>query len=276
LFDIKYSVRILYCYLYSPAKMQNQLSKMEHQICVLIIDSDSKSVIHIQNVLNENSLIKKIDVAMDSKIALEKVIDSVPDVVLMEFPFKDKTISELYKFINTKLPETTVVFISETKEDAVHSIHHGVYHYLLKPVQKDKLNKIIGQVNLLKQNSVQLKIKKFFEKTTEEKRLMFYTSKGYVLIDPEEILFCKADGIFSEMYLTKNRIEIIYLFLSRIEEMLDSSEFIRSNRKYLINQKYIRKVFKNNNSILIFNEGKEYIVKGSKQHIKSLTRLNTD
>jgi DNA-binding LytR/AlgR family response regulator len=249
---------------------------MEHKICVLIIDSEPKSVIQIQEILNENSLVDRVEVATDSEMALKKVIDSNPDVVLIELPFKDKTINELYKFIKTKLTETTIVFISESKDNAAQAIQNGVYHYLLKPILKDKLNKIIGQVLLIKQNSVQLKIKLIIEKSTVEKRLMFYTSKGYILIDPEEILFCKADGIFSEMYLTQNRTEIIYLFLSRIEEMLGSSEFIRSSRKFLINKKYIRKVFKNNNSILLFHEGKEYIVKGSKQHIRNLTKLNSD
>lgn len=249
---------------------------MEHKICVLIIDSEPTSVIHIQEILNENALIDRIDVATDSDMALIKIIDFTPDIVLMEFPFRDKTINELYKFIKTKLTETTVVFISESKDNAAQAIQHGVYHYLLKPILNDKLDKIIGQILLLKQNSVQLKIKQVIEKSTEEKRLMFYTSKGYVLIDPEEIIFCKADGIFSEMYLTQNRKEIIYLFLSRVEEMLSSDDFIRSSRKFLINKKYIRKVYKNNNSILLFHEGKEYIVKGSKQHIRNLTKLNPD
>jgi len=249
---------------------------MEHKICVLIIDSEPKSVFHIQEILKENSSIDRVDVASDSDMVLKKVIEFTPDVVLMEFPFRDNTINELYKFIKTKLTETTIVFISESKDNAAQAIQHGVYHYLLKPILNDKLNKIIGQVLLLKQNSVQLKIKQVIEKSTEEKRLMFYTSKGYVLIDPEEIIFCKADGIFSEMYLTQNRKEIIYLFLSRVEEMLGSDDFIRSSRKFLINKKYIRKVFKNDNSILLFHEGKEYIVKGSKQHIRNLTKLNTD
>lgn len=249
---------------------------MEHKICVLIIDNEPKSVIHIQKILNENTSIERVDVAVDSDTVFLKVINSVPDVVLMEFPFKNSAISELYKFIKTKLTETTVVFFSESKDNAAQAIQTGVYHYLLKPILKDKLNKIIGQVLLIKQNSVQLKIKQFIEKSTEGKRLVFYTSKGYLLIDPEEILFCKADGIFSEMYLTQNRIEIIYLFLSRVEEMLSSGEFIRSSRKFLINRKYIRKVFKNDNSILLFHEGREFIVKGSKQHIRNLTKFNTD
>jgi len=249
---------------------------MEHKICVLIFDSDPESIIQIQEILNENSLVDRVEIASKSEIAILKVIDFIPDVVFFEFPFKDKTSSDLYKFIRTRLTDTTIVFTSNSKENAALAIQNGIYHYLLKPIIKDKLNKIIEQVLLIKQNSIQLKLKQVIEKSTEEKRIMFYTSKGYVLIDPEEIIFCKADGIFSEMYLSSNQTEIIYLFLSKVEEMLSTDDFLRSNRKYLINKKYIRKIFKHNNSIQLFHDGKEYIVKGSKQHIRNLTKLNTD
>jgi DNA-binding LytR/AlgR family response regulator len=249
---------------------------MEHKISFLIIDSEPKSFNQIQEILNENSLVGKVDFASDSETALVKIIDSNPDIILMEFPFKDSSVNELYKFFKTKLTETTIVFVSESRDNAVQAIQNGIYHYLLKPIAKDKINKIIGQVRLIKQNSVQHKIKSFIEKSTEEKRMMFYTSKGYILIDPEEIIFCKADGIFSEMYLIHNRKEIIFLFLSRIEEMLGNVDFIRSGRKYLINKRYIRKIYKNNNSILLFHDGNEYLVKASKHQIRNLSKLNID
>jgi DNA-binding LytR/AlgR family response regulator len=85
-----------------------------------------------------------------------------------------------------------------------------------------------------------------------------------------------ADGILTEMHLTQNRMEIIYRFLSKVEELVESVDFMRASRKYLINKKYIRKVIKSNNSIVLSHDGKEYIVKGSKQHIRNLTKFNTE
>lgn len=249
---------------------------MEHKICVLIIDSEMESVNYLKEILEQNSSISGIDYAEDSDQALLKVIEFIPDIVFIQFPSRGKAVAEFLKFIQTKLAETTIVFVSESKESAVHAIRNGVFHYLLKPIQREELYKIIDKVQLTKQNNVQFKIKKIIEKSTEEKRLLFQTSKGYVLIDPEEILYCMADGILTEMHLTQNRIEVIYLFLSKVEELVDSNDFIRSSRKYLINKKYIRKVIKSNNSIVLFYDGKEYIVKGSKQHIRNLTRFNTE
>lgn len=249
---------------------------MEHKICVLIIDSETESVNNLREILEQNSSISGIDYAEDSDQALLKVIDSTPDIVFIHYPSRGKAVAEFLKFIQTKLTETTIVFVSESKESAVHAIRNGVFHYLLKPIQSEELYKIIDKVQLIKQNNVQFKIKQIIEKSTEEKRLLFQTSKGYILIDPEEILYFMADGILTELHLTQNRMEIIYLFLSKIEELVDSNDFMRSSRKYLINKKYIRKVIKSSNTIVLFHDGKEYIVKGSKQHIRNLTKFSTE
>lgn len=249
---------------------------MEHKICVLIIDSETESVNYLKEILEQNSSISSIDYAEDSDRALLKVIDSTPDIVFIHYPSKGKAVAEFLKFIKTKLTETTIVFVSESKESAIHAIRNGVFHYLLKPIQNEELYKIIDKVQLTKQNNVQFKIKRIIEKSTEEKRLLLQTSKGYILIDPEEILYFMADGILTEMHLTQNRMEIIYLFLSKVEELVESVDFMRASRKYLINKKYIRKVIKSNNSIVLSHDGKEYIVKGSKQHIRNLTKFNTE
>jgi DNA-binding LytR/AlgR family response regulator len=249
---------------------------MEHKICVLIIDSETESVNYLKEILEQNSSISSIDYAEDSDQALLKVIDSTPDIVFIHYPSKGKAVAEFLKFIQTKLTETTIVFVSESKESAIHAIRNGVFHYLLKPIQNEELYKIIDKVQQTKQNNVQFKIKRIIEKSTEEKRLLLQTSKGYILIDPEEILYFMADGILTEMHLTQNRMEIIYLFLSKVEELVESVDFMRASRKYLINKKYIRKVIKSNNSIVLSHDGKEYIVKGSKQHIRNLTKFNTE
>jgi len=157
---------------------------MKHKICVLIIDSDHRSSTQLQEILKENSLVDRVEIASTAEMALLKVIDFIPDAVFFDFPFKDKTSGDLYKFIRTKLTETTLVFTSDSKENAALAIQSGIYHYLLKPIIKDKLNEILEQILLIKKNSVQLKLKQVIEKSAEEKRLMFYTSKGYVLVDP--------------------------------------------------------------------------------------------
>lgn len=248
----------------------------EHKICILIIDSEPKSLKRTIKMIQANTLVLEVGSATDSDEALLKIINSNPDVVLLEYPTKGKAGNELIKFIKTKLTETTIVYVSKSKEYAENAIRNEVFNYLLNPVSKVELEKIINKVALIKQNNIQARISQIIEKFPEEKRLRFQTTRGYLIIDPEEILFCKADGMNTKLYLTNSRIEYSFLFLSKLDEILSKFNFIRVSRSYLINRKYIRKLYRGNNTICLSAEGKEYEIKSSKQHIRNLSNFDTE
>lgn len=249
---------------------------LKHNICVLIIESEPESLQQTKELLLANPLVSNVESAIDTDQALLKIIDCNPDLVLLEYPTKGKAEKELIKFIQKILTLTTIVFVSSNKEYAASAIRHGVYNYLLKPVSKQELGKITTKVNLIKQNNTQSRINQIIEKTPLKTRLKFQTTKGYLIFDPEEILYCKADGFCSELYLTNNRVEMSYLFLSKLDEILRQFNFLRVSRSCLINQKYIRKIYRGNNTIILSSDGKEYEIKSSKLHTKKLSKYDTE
>lgn len=249
---------------------------MRHKIRVLIIDSEPESLLNAKELLLANPLVSTIECANDSDEALLKIINNTPDIVLLEYPEKGKAEKELIKFIQTKLTGTILIFVSKTKEFAADAIHNGVFDYLVKPVSKVELEKITSKVHLAKQSNFQERINEIIEKTPEERRFKFQTTRGYLIVDPEEILYCKADGFCSEIYLTNDRVEIIYLFLSKLDEILGPYNFMRVSRTYLINQKYIRKIYRGKNAIILSCNGKEYEIKSSKLHMKKLISFDTE
>lgn len=247
---------------------------LKHNICVLIIESEADSLQHMQELLMANPLVADVESAADSEQALLKIIYSNPDLVLMEYPAKGNAGKELIKFIQTKLNFTTIAFVSRSKEYAASAIQNGIYNYLLKPVSKEELEKIASNVHLIKQNNNQSRINQIIDKTPEKTRLRFQTTKGYLIVDPEDILFCKADGICSELYLTNNRVEMSYLFISQLDEILGQFNFLRVSRSCLINQKYIRKIYKSNNTIILSSEGEEHEIKSSKLYTRNLGKFD--
>lgn len=249
---------------------------VKYNISVLIIESDPESLEHTTELLQANTLVSDVESAVDSDQALLKIIDSYPDMVLLEYPAKGKSGKELIRFIQTKLTDATIVFVSNTKEYAANAIHTGIFNYLLKPVSKVELGKITRTVHLAKQTNIQERINQIIEKTPDETRLKLQTTKGYLIFAPEEILYCKADGVYSELYLTNDRVEMSFLPLSKLDEIFSPFDFFRASRSILINLKYIRKIYRHNNSIILSSEGKEYEVKGSRPNIKNLSQFDTD
>ena len=246
------------------------------KISILIIDSEQKSVDHTMKLLQANPSISEIKTADSTDQAILKIINSNPDIILFEYPSKGMAEKDMIEFVNTKLPETTLVLVSQTKEYAAFAIQNGIYKYLLKPIQKKELFKIINKVYEAKQTNNLSVIAQMIEKIPEETRLRLHTTKGYFMLNPEELIFCKASGYLTELYLTKDRVELSGLGLMKFEEMLSQFNFLRVSRSQLINKRFIRRICRNDNIIVLSADGKEYEVKGGKVHIKNLIKLDTE
>lgn len=249
---------------------------IEPQICALIIENEEHSLEQTLTLLRKNTLVKSIENVGCSEDALLKIIEFNPHIVFLEYPPKGNSNNQLCNYIKTKLPETTVVYISDTKDYAYRAIQDGIFNYLLKPVSKEQLKKVIQEVALSLQTNFQSKIKQMIEKTPEEIKIKLQTTKGYLLINPNEILFCKADGFYSDLFLTDQKKESCYLLLAKLEEILANYNFMRVSRSYVINLKYIRKINRSNNTIILSSKGKEYEVKASKLHVRNLSKLDNE
>lgn len=243
---------------------------MLQNIYVLIIDSNAESFNRTKAILEENPLVTGIDWALNSDDALLKVIRDNPDIILMEYPQKGQSGKELLKFIKTNLTKSMLVLISGTRKNAVNAIRDEIFNFIVRPISIDKLENVINKFQLLRQNNTQNRIDEIIEKTVEEKQILLQTSKGYMLIYPEEIVYCKADGVISEMYLTNNRMELCYSFLSKLEQLLTPYNFMRISRSALVNTKYIRRANRKNNTIILSVDGTEYEVKASKISVRNL------
>ena len=246
------------------------------KISILIIDSEQESMDQALELLQANPVVSDIKTAENTDQAILKIINSNPDIILFNYPSKGKAEKELIEFVKTKLPETTLVLVSETKEYAAFAIQNGIFKYLLKPIENSELLKIINTVHEDKQTNLQARVNQLIDGTPEETRLRLQTTKGYLMLNPDELIFCKAAGFYTELYLTSDRNELSSQFLSKFEEMLSPFNFIRVSRSHLINQRFIRKIYRSNNIIVLSANGKEYEIKGGRTHIRNLTKLDTE
>ena len=242
-------------------------------IYTLIIDSDPESQKHTKGLLQSIPFISGIDCVSDSDQALLRIIDRFPDVILIEYPTKGQAGNEFINFIKTKLPETTLVFVSNSKEHAAEAIRIEIFNYILKPVSEEYLNYIIEKALLVKQTNIQSRFNQVIEKMPNDVRLKIQTSKGYLVVDPEEIVYCKSEGVFADFFLTKDRIELSYLSISKLEEALKPYNFVRISRSLLANWKYIRKINRSRNTVILSVNGKELELKGSKPQIRNIIKL---
>ncbi|RPI41579.1 MAG: DNA-binding response regulator, partial [Bacteroidetes bacterium] len=96
------------------------------------------------------------------------------------------------------------------------------------------------------------------------------TRTGYILINTQEVVFCKADGNYTRIRLIHGNEELITQNLGTIEELLQPGGFFRASRSYLLNLKYLARVDRKNCSCMMEYGGTSVSIKIPPQKIKLL------
>lgn len=237
---------------------------------ILVVESDEEERQAIVGLLRTIAIGSKIDTAEDTDSAWLKIIDRSPDLVLVEYPVKGKTGAAMIKFIQSKLRQTTIAFVAGSKSYAAEAIRLEVYHYLLRPLKKTKVEQLLEKIQLQKSAHSLSGINELIENTQPKTRLGLNTLKGAILINPDEILYCKSDGATTELHFADKSREVTFLYLSQIEQILAPYHFRRIGRSIIVNKNYIRKVNLRSNTVTLTFKGEEREIPGSRASLREL------
>ena len=114
-------------------------------VSVLIVDAETS----IRNKLSEFLILEdiKIDVATDSSEALRMIDQKDYDVILMDIVMPNTSAIELLMGIRRRSERTHVIVMTDepTEDIAAQVVRSGANDYLLKPVTRKNLKKVVGQ-----------------------------------------------------------------------------------------------------------------------------------
>ena len=107
-------------------------------------------------------------------------------------------------------------------------------------------------------------------KETSLSKVKLNTRTGYVLINPQEVIYCQADGNYTHIRLVNGVQETTTQNLGAIERLLKGSSFFRASRSYLLNLKYLTRVDRKSCSCILEYPGDSCSIKIPAQKIKLL------
>lgn len=88
---------------------------------------------------------------------------------------------------------------------------------------------------------------------------------GFEVLDIADILYCKADDNYTEIYLSNNKKKLVSKTLKYFEDMLKNSSFARVHKSYLVNVNHVTKYKKGKGGSVLLSNGKEVMVSASKK-----------
>jgi len=95
-----------------------------------------------------------------------------------------------------------------------------------------------------------------------------------IFILPEEILYCKSDGNYTEIYFKNRKREVLSKKLKDIEAIINNTLFCRVHNSYVVNINYIKEFVKSDGTYLVLEDNTNIPVSRAKKIVlQSLLKI---
>ncbi len=158
------------------------------------------------------------------------------------------------------------IFVTAYNHYAIDALNAHASYYLMKPISIDELIKAVDYVTEIRTKEEALQDQVLVPKTNKVNgKITIPQQDGFEVIDTSDILFCKADDNYTEIYLNTNRKKLVSKTLKYIEESLKDANFARVHKSYLVNVDEVVKYVKGKGGSVVLSNGKEIMVSASKK-----------
>lgn len=169
------------------------------------------------------------------------------DILFLDIQMSDTNGMEIARTLRERKEDTVLIFVTALKEYVFEAFDVSAFHYLLKPLVKEKFNNVFQEA--LKEAEKRAR--------GRDETLFFQTkSKSFTLLK-NEILYVENCRRKVDIH-TLHQTETIYATMAHMEELLGNG-FYRCHRGYLVNMAYIAQY--NADSILLHNGETIYLSK---------------
>jgi len=212
------------------------------KITAIIVDDEPEARDIIARLLADFSEVEVLSKEESVDRALIAVRKLKPDLVFLDIDMPKKNGFELVKELREFSLNPSIIFITAYNQFAIEAIKHAAFDYLVKPVDIDDLKQSIERYWMERKSAASLGRIENLLQALQEKKLKFNTRTGYIFINPEEIIYCQADGNYTDLFLTNAEKQTITLNIGRLQNILPQTKFNKINRSVVINKQYLTKI----------------------------------
>lgn len=158
------------------------------------------------------------------------------------------------------------VFVTAYNHYAIDALNAHVSYYLTKPISIDELIKAVDYVSEIKTKEQALQDQILVPKTNAVNgKITIPQLDGFEVLNTADILYCKADDNYTEIYLNNNKKKLVSKTLKYFEDILSGGGFARVHKSYLVNVNEVIKYVKGKGGSVVLSNGKEIMVSASKK-----------
>jgi two-component system LytT family response regulator len=195
--------------------------------------------------------------------ALVLIRNNELDLVFLDVEMPFGNAFDLLEKVGDRTFET--IFVTAYDHYAIEALNSHASYYLLKPISIDDLIKAVDHVIAIK--SKEERLAETVLATTIETingKITIPQQDGFEVLNVSDIIYCKADDNYTEIYVNKSKI-VVSKTLKYFEEALSQYPFARVHKSYLVNVNEVVKYRKGKGGSVVLSNGKEVLVSSTKK-----------
>ena len=206
-------------------------------------------------------IIKKCQSPIEGLKAIRRL---KPDLVFLDIQMPEISGFEMLEILGDI--DFNLVFTTAYDEYAIKAFKVSAVDYLLKPVEGNQLIAAVEKVKNRTQVEPKQEFQVLLDNVEQIKTIAIKSQKEYRFFEIDDIMYCKADGNFSYLFLSKpNKKEHTSYPLGKIEELLPKQKFFRIHASYIINRDYLIKYTTRDGGYLVVKDGTKLSVAKSRK-----------
>jgi two-component system LytT family response regulator len=162
-----------------------------------------------------------------------------------------------------------LIFTTSYDQYALKAIRFSAIDYLLKPVDREELEKAVQKVVQRSRKPISQQIEILMQKIHNPSKpiskIALPTMEGLQMTNVDSIISCESDSNYTVLLLKGKQKIVVSCTLKEIEELLEHHSFTRVHRSYLVNLNEVEKYVKGEGGYLVMSDGSTVDVSRNKK-----------
>ncbi len=223
-----------------------------NKLRIMIADDERPARMFLKNILLTFENVEIVGEAENGVEAVEIIKETKPDLALLDLQMPEASGLEVVKLLRkNQLP--LIAFVTAHDEFAIQAFEVNAVDYLLKPVDRQRLNETLQRASERLEQTDFREIEATKLKNTIEtydkisapefiERIPVRTKDEIRLVPVREIASIVADGELLHITTIQNKRHIINFRLKDLEAKIEPNKFVRLSRGSLANLEMIQKI----------------------------------
>jgi DNA-binding LytR/AlgR family response regulator len=211
----------------------------------LIVDDEASARSRLTRQLQECPQVAIEGEAENGLAALNMIVDLQPDVVFLDIEMPGMTGFEVLRSLPADVPHPLVVFVTGFDQHALEAFEADAIAYLLKPVQQDKLVRVVDRLTRLHGEDSRLDRERVARVTSTlsapMRQVVVRQRDRFLLLRPLDIVFFRIDDGIARAFTAADSYAVNFQ-MAELEAGLPQERFFRASRSTLINLDRIKEV----------------------------------